>query len=182
MKKREELEKIIIKKAKSEDIGGIRIVWYETWLDTYPSKELGITREDIEERFSDYFTEESLERGGQDIRNIPENHIFLVAKIDEEVIGFCRIVSSDEENRLRALYVLPDMQKKGVGKKLWNEVLKTLDKTKPTYVNLADYNVGARIFYEKSGFKDTGKRTTNPKLRMKSGAIIPEMEMMLDLE
>ena len=83
------------------------------------------------------------------------------------------------KNQLKGFYVLPDMQRQGIGKKLWKEVMKRLNKQKPTFVNLADYNEGARSFYEKIGFEDTGRRWTDKSLQLKNGAIIPEMEMKL---
>jgi hypothetical protein len=44
-------------------------------------------------------------------------------------------------------------------------------------VEVATYNTNAIKFYERLGFVDTGKRISDPKLMMKSGAIIPVMEM-----
>jgi ribosomal protein S18 acetylase RimI-like enzyme len=44
-------------------------------------------------------------------------------------------------------------------------------------VEVATYNANAIRFYEGLGFVDTGKRMSDPKFTMKSGAIIPEMEM-----
>jgi len=162
------------------DILGIRTVWYEAWLDTYPNETLGITIEDIKERFEDYFTPESLEEGREDLRNIPSNHIFLIAKQEGEVVGFCRVATGEEKNQLRGLYISPSFQKRGIGRRLWEEAKKSLDLDIPTHVHLADYNDGARIFYEKMGFSDTGKRWSNPKLTLKSGVIVPEMEMILE--
>ena len=72
---------------------------------------------------------------------------------------------------------------KGYGSMLMDEVLneakKHFDKTKDTIVQMADYNHKAINFYTKLGFTDTGKRWSDEKLKMKSGAVIPEMEMII---
>jgi hypothetical protein len=46
-------------------------------------------------------------------------------------------------------------------------------------VEVATYNSNAIAFYKKLGFIETGRRFTNEKTRMKSGSIIPEMEMVI---
>jgi len=182
MKNHETTEEVTISRSSPNDILGIRNVWYETWLDTYPNKTLGITVEDIEDRFKDYFTPESLEEGRATLKKLPENEVFFVAKIDQEVVGFCRVVSKNGKNRIRAFYVLPDTQGRGIGTRLWEAVRGSLELENPTYVDLADYNKGAQAFYEKIGFEDTGKRWSDPELTLASGVSIPEMEMVLGIE
>ncbi len=172
-------KEIVFEVPLPDDIEGIKRVWYEAWLDTHPNEDVGVTEEDVHDRFKGFFTPESLERGREGLKNIPENETFVVAKEGDKVIGLCRLVKTDTENRLQSIYVLPDFQGKGVGKMLWENVKDDLDHEKPTYVALADYNERARAFYEKIGFKDTGRRWSDPKWKMKSGVIIPEMEMEL---
>jgi ribosomal protein S18 acetylase RimI-like enzyme len=81
---------------------------------------------------------------------------------------------------LQAIYVLPEYQGRGVGKALWNEIRKNFDPKRKTIVNVAIYNIKAISFYEKLGFKDTGKRWQDETFKMKSGSRIPEMEMELN--
>jgi ribosomal protein S18 acetylase RimI-like enzyme len=66
-----------------------------------------------------------------------------------------------------------------VGTAIWHEAAKFIDPTKDTFLEVADYNENAINFYKKLGFEDTGKRITDERFRMKSGSIIPEMEMVL---
>jgi len=91
----------------------------------------------------------------------------------------CRFLNKEDFNQLQAIYVLPTYQHKGVGKALWNTASKFINPDKKTIVQVADYNEKAIKFYEKLGFVDTGKRFSDKKFTMKSGAIIPEMEMVL---
>ncbi len=66
-----------------------------------------------------------------------------------------------------------------MGLKLWEQAQELMDSSLLTIVQVATYNKKAIKFYEKLGFKDNGNRHENEKTRMKSGAIIPEMEMEL---
>ncbi len=173
---------ISVRKARPEDAEGRQKVFYETWLVTYPNAEVGITREDIEKHFEDSFTEKSISAMAERIRLASENKVQLVA-IDEDtdaVVGLCGITLHEEYNQLQMIYVLPSCQRKGIGLMLWNEASKFFNKDKDTIVQVATYNAQAIAFYAKLGFLDTGKRFTEERHRMPvSGALIPEMEMIL---
>lgn len=168
----------IITTISPEDALGMKEVFYTTWLATYPNENAGITVQDIEHRFRDYFSSESIEETKKKLAIIPENESFFVAKEHNKVVGVCRIVRSETENRLQAIYVLPDYQGRGIGNTLWEKAKQTCDDGKPIYVALADYNHNARKFYEKLGFVDTGKRWVDEKFVMQSGNAITEMEMV----
>ena len=94
-------------------------------------------------------------------------------------MGTSSMVLNKDNNLLRTIYVLPEFQGKGIGKMLWNEFKDYLDPKKDTILQVATYNQNAIEFYKKLGFVDSGKRLLNEKWRMKSGSIIPEMEMVL---
>jgi len=163
-----------------EDAEGIQTVIVETWLDTYPNVEAGITRDDIAHMFADAFTEASLQKRRDALANVAEQgKLFRVAKDAGPVVGVCGISGQETFNRLGLIYILPRYQGKGIGRKLWEAVLPFLDSTKDTMVQVAAYNTKTIVFYEKLGFTDTGKRLSDEKWRMKSSAVIPEMEMIL---
>jgi ribosomal protein S18 acetylase RimI-like enzyme len=171
-----------IVKAVPEDALGITTVLYKTWLDTYPNPELGITKEDIEESYKESFSQESLDNQKLNIESTPKNQLRLVAKVNGQVVGVSTVVVNEDFNQLRTIYVLPDFQGKGIGRLLWEEAKKFCDQKKPTIVQVATYNQKALSFYKSLGFVDTGKRWSDPKWKMKSGATIPEMEMVLKIE
>ncbi len=174
------LEKPIeIVTARAEDVRGMQEVFYKTWLTTYPNEELGITVDDIVDQYKDTFTEENLKKSAGLLENPFPGQTMLLAKEGESVIGVCRIIVSDEKNDLRAIYVLPEFQGRGIGRKLWEEAQRRFDPTKDIFVNVAEYNSNAIEFYKKLGFVDTGKRWEDQNFRMKSGALIPEMEMVI---
>lgn len=118
--------KITEAQANREEIIDTRKLLYETWLDTYPNKELGITREDIEDHFKKSFSEEQIEKKIDFLKNKPDNRFIFIARDDDVVIGVCSVVIGDEVDELKSIYVLLQYQSKGVGLMLWNEANKNL--------------------------------------------------------
>ena len=170
---------IEVSDARPDDVEGIQMVFYKTWLATYPNEEAGITVDDIEDRYKDILSEERLERRRNDIEHHLPNERFIVARDTGKVIGICRTIRREDANQLQAIYVLPEYQGKGVGGSLWKEAQTFLDTTKDTFVEVVTYNQNAIDFYLRLGFEDTGRRISNEKFKLKSGAIMPEMEMKL---
>jgi ribosomal protein S18 acetylase RimI-like enzyme len=168
---------IIITSAKPEDSEGIQEVFFKTWLDVYPNEEFGITLDDIQDRYKNALTAEGIAKREKFLVELGPNKKFFVAKDDVKVIGLCVAVLYPEKNQLEAIYILPAYQGKGIGKLLWEEAMKFFDPQKETMLEVVTYNAKAIAFYEKLGFKDTGRRFTEDKFRMKSGSILPEMEM-----
>lgn len=172
-------DKIEIVPAVPEDARGIQEMHYQTWLATYPNEELGITREDIEDRFKERMSEAGIAKRREQLANQPEDKITLVAKKDKKIVGWCGAAKYPDRNQLTAIYVLPEYHGKGVGFKLWEKAKEFLDFSKDTFVQVATYNARAIAFYKKLGFEDTSKRFTDERFKMKSGAVIPEMEMVI---
>lgn len=170
---------IKITDATAQDVEGIQTVFDETWLATYPNEEEGITREDILDKRQDSFNPGRLQKKREHFANLPQNQKFVVAKDGDSVVGLCSILQEIEYNKFSAIYILPEYQGRGIGTKLWEAVVPFLDTAKDTIVQVATYNKNAIAFYEKLGFIDTGKRFSDEKFRMKSGALIPEMELVL---
>jgi ribosomal protein S18 acetylase RimI-like enzyme len=165
--------------AQEKDVEGVVDVLYRTWLATYPNEDAGITVDDIEDRFIVRRSEEGLEKSRKRIREQSSNERTFVVKDGEKVIGVS-VVSKDEMvNRLIAIYVLPEYQGRGVGYMLWNSVLQFFDTEKDIVVEVVTYNANAIAFYTHLGFQDTGRRFSNEIFRMKSGSVLPEMEMRI---
>jgi len=166
-----------IREARPEDVEGIQTVFYQTWLATYPNEEAGITREDIEYRWKDAFSEERLAKRRDELED-PASEPIFVALEDKKVVGICRVESGAEANRIAAIYVLPEYQGVGIGKSLFSAADEYLGGEKDMLVGVATYNANAIAFYTKMGFADTGRRFTEERHRMKSGVNIPQMEMI----
>lgn len=163
-----------------DDVCQILKVFYDTWLDTFPNSQIGITSDDIKELFKDSFTEQGLLNRSENLLNLNSNQKFLVAKIEDVVVGVLSINIKDEYNQLQAIYVLPSYQGRGIGNMFWQSALEFFDPNKDIIVHVATYNTKAIHFYKNLGFVDTGKRLTEERHRMPiSGIIIPEMELII---
>jgi len=174
---------IEIRKAKREDVRIIQDVFYKTWLATYPNEKIGITKEDIEERFKKRLSKEAIQKRIEHICDMSGNYLFLVATNGDSVIGVCRLEKTADYFQIMAIYVLPEYQRNGIGKMFWEEAKKYFRKEKDIIVQVAIYNTKAISFYQKLGFTDTGKRFTEENLRMPlNGVAIPEMEMIIKLD
>lgn len=160
-----------------DDVRGMQEVFYRAWLATYPNAEQGITVDDIEDRYKDRYSEEKLAKRREQASNPPAGETTLIAREDDKVVGVCRVMKQADRNQLYSIYVLPEYYGHGIGTAMWKAAQQYLDPAKHTIVEVATYNANAIKFYEGLGFVDTGKRMKDPKFTMKSGAIIPEMEM-----
>lgn len=159
------------------DVEGATNVYYKTWLATYPNEDSGVTREDVEEKFSSSFSEKAMQKRMAYIENMGENELSLVAKENGKIVGVCSVIKEDDINILKTIYVLPEYQGKGVGSKMWDEAKRFLNEQNDTVVEVVDYNKNAINFYKSKGFEETGNRRQDEKFRMKSGAIFTEIEM-----
>jgi ribosomal protein S18 acetylase RimI-like enzyme len=171
--------KIKITKPEEKDIYGIQEVFYKCWLNTYPNEKAGVTVEDIKHKFSEAFTSATLQKRKAYLLNLPGNIRFVIAKDAGQVIGVCWQMKKMDVNLLQALYILPGYQNKGIGHLLWQDALDYFGVGKDIMALVATYNTRAIAFYKKVGFIDTGKRFADERHRMKSGAIITDMEMIL---
>jgi len=169
---------LVIRKKIKDDTEEIQSLLYKTWLQTYPNKSVGVLEDDIHELFKSSFSKESILKKKKFFKNQVTNKFYYVCTDKKKLIGVAFLEISNT-NKLRSIYVLPEYQNRGVGKKLWKKVSKHIDPTKEIIVHVATYNKKAIAFYEKLGFVDTGKRFTEERHRMPvSGVLIPEMEML----
>jgi ribosomal protein S18 acetylase RimI-like enzyme len=177
-----EKKNVRIVSPKFTDIEGITNVFYKTWLDTYPNEKAGVTREDVNDLYKNAFKKKHLVKKWEWIHTL-DHGIFLIAKSGRKVIGVICLLVAPDKNQLKALYVLPEYQRRGIGSMLWEKAKIFLDHSKNTViVQAAAYNKKAISFYKKLGFKDNKRRWKNEGFRMRSGAIIEEMEMEMRIE
>lgn len=173
------MSNIEIRSPRPEDARGILEVYYRSWLKAYPSEKYGISVEDIEDSYKDSFTEEKIKMTEERIKNPKENMRSFVAVDGDTIIGVSRVVIRESYNQLQTIYLLPEYQGKGIGTMLWNAAKTVMDPKKDIIVQVAVYNEQAIGFYKKLGFIDTGKRFSEERFRMKSGNVIPEMELII---
>ncbi len=165
---------IIVRDATTDDIEGIRAVQKEAWLVTYPSEQHGITREDIMMR--DWASSERAERWRKSIESDPDQHVW-VAEESEKILGFCVGKKGEQSNRLQAIYILPETQRKGIGSRLAEHCFDWLGSEKDIVVDVASYNDQAIGFYRKLGFGGGDPVPNEEAATLKSGKKIPEIRM-----
>lgn len=138
---------INIRKADISDAKDITIINVTTWKDAYK----GLLP-------NDFLANRNLsEKRIEYIKNLIENptDICLVAEFDKQIAGFCigglpRQYNDIFEFELRAFYVLPDYQRNGIGKALFDK-FKEIVGGKPFYLYTLSANKKAISFYEKNG-------------------------------
>jgi ribosomal protein S18 acetylase RimI-like enzyme len=96
-----------------------------------------------------------------------ENNIFFLAFVENVPVGFAKVkkyslneqIESIAQMELQKIYVLSYYHGSGAGAALMQEVLDLANKNQPDFLWLDTYinNVKAIRFYEKYGFKRTGR-------------------------
>jgi ribosomal protein S18 acetylase RimI-like enzyme len=171
--------RIQIVDATINDLVEIEKVRKAAWLTTYPNEDEGITVEDVLSKFdvkSLGGEEEYLSKRTKEL--LDENSKCFVAKVDNKVVGFSRVLKDIDFNKLATLYILEDFQRKGIGTKLVEKGIKWLGGGKEIRVKFANYNMGAKSFYESLGFRIVGDKKVS-KLRFPTGKEIIKSEMVL---
>ena len=132
------------------DLGAVREVARITWAETYR----GIIPEDDLTSFVERaYSEESL-------KHRMEAGVFLVAVVGGEVVGFADFdpdPGKPGEVELVAIYVLPEMQGRGIGTRLLGVGIGRFGSAGLLTLRGARDNLGGRRFYEARGFSSAGE-------------------------
>jgi GNAT superfamily N-acetyltransferase len=152
------------------DLGAVQEVARITWAETYR----GIIPEDELTSFVERaYSEESLEHR-------METGVFLVAVVGGEVVGFADYFDPEPgksgEVELAAIYVLPEMQGRGVGTRLLEAGIGRFGSAGSLTLRVARDNLGGRRFYEARGFRSIGEHVW----RTADGEVY-ELEMVLEI-
>ena len=169
------MENLKIEIATLEDAEGILNVQRNTWLCVYPNTEHGISKQDIQEKIDGF--ELKWWKKIASSNNKTGKRVW-VAKLNNETVGFGGAMKEGEMNRLTSIYVLPNCQRKGVGKALIEEILKFLGEEKPIVIEVVSYNDKAINFYKKFGFVKNRDITPTRHAKLPSGKMMPEIEMI----
>jgi ribosomal protein S18 acetylase RimI-like enzyme len=175
------MQPITIREVMPEDAEELARVTEVAWLATYVNEKYGITREDI--LAIGFTTPERVTQKRKGLVNLTISRQLTnewVASNGDAVVGFCR-AGRAEESWIRAIYILPKFQRKGIGKALLETAEKWINEThhgkKPIFLSVAVYNENAIRFYRKHGYKETGRPVSSEVSKLSSGKIIPEIEM-----
>lgn len=91
---------------------------------------------------------------------IREDAIFLVAEDDQEILGYCGVLTVLDEGDITNVAVRKDRQGEGIGKLLVQELIKKSSDAGVTTIHLEvrESNTPAIRLYEKLGFERLGVR------------------------
>ena len=169
------MNNIEITEPKIGDEYGIATVHKDTWLNTYENDDFGITKEDILSR--DFDSEKKLSRWRDTILNngTGKNYL-LVAKENDKIIAFCSGIKDGEHREISTVYVNPDYQGLGIGKKLTDKMTSWLGNNFDIKLRVIKYNSNAIAFYKKIGFIEVENSESNYTLT--NGKNIPDIEMV----
>lgn len=173
---------VMVEAATGADAEAVYRVQSQTWLDTYPNEEAGITREEIRVRVEGERSElipEKIERWKKRIESDDKQSKVFVARVDGKVVGFTAPGFIDGQRRVGAIYVLPEAQNKGVGSSLMKQALTWHGNDEDIYLRTASYNQNAIDFYKRFGFEETGNPVIDEAAKERGITEIPEIEMIL---
>ncbi|MFK7050360.1 MULTISPECIES: GNAT family N-acetyltransferase [Flavobacterium] len=132
--------------VKKEEISVIKKLAYTIWPDTY--KEI-LSVEQIEYMLNLFYNEEAL------LKQMKKQN-FLLLEEKDQFIGFAsyEINSKIKKTKLHKIYILPNLQGRGLGRFLLNEIIKRAQEANNLhlFLNVNKYN-NALHFYKKIGFQ-----------------------------
>ena len=108
------------------------------------------------------------------------NRFIFVARSHHKVVGFAAsVIQDDGQRRIGAIYVLPEMQGKGIGGSLLKKAIEWHGRSADIFLHVAAYNQHAIDFYKANGFKTTDKSVRDEDAQSGGAKEIPEIEMVL---
>lgn len=140
------MNEVFIRTASKTDIPIIQEIAYKTWPTTYGHI---LSKEQINYMLDMMYSPSSLEN------QMNQNINFFLAELHGKVVGFASTGREPMEGmfKLHKLYVLPDIQTKGIGSALLEEVIQFAKKNSGEQLVLqVNRNNSAVDFYKKKDF------------------------------
>jgi ribosomal protein S18 acetylase RimI-like enzyme len=150
------MQHITIRDTTLDDVVPLRAMHGQSWRDTYPNDEYGVSRRWVEERTAAWLTPEGIEGSLEHSKNIYGKpfHLHRIAIDDGEIVGIVHASKFDGKQHLEALYVDKAYYGTGLAKRLMEQALAWCDVSWPIDLQVATYNERAKAFYRKYGFKE----------------------------
>ena len=144
------MQNIIIRNVKKEDLKAVSEIAVKGWQTAY--------RGIIDDEYLDSLSVE--ENYQKRLKDYKENG-FVVAELDNEVVGFCRYTLEnlfskempEVDGEICAIYVKPELKRNGIGRELFKYVFNEFRKNgnKKIILWCLKENSSSRAFYEKMG-------------------------------
>ncbi len=173
---------ISIEKASPDDAEAIVEIRRQGWLSAYPNPDYGISYENVRKRIEGENGEHlaiAAERWHKGIKEdmASGRRANFVAKLNGKVVGYTAPHVINGQQRLGALYVLPEAQGKGVGRQLLQAAINWYGRDEDIFLRVVSYNQKAIDLYNKFGFRETGNNIEG--IRIDDQEALPEIEMKL---
>jgi diamine N-acetyltransferase len=162
----------IIRDAVIEDMPIIRTLALAIWPVTYGQI---LSKEQLTYMLDLIYSFEALDKA------IEEGHRFLILEIDKAPVGFAGFSAIDPPGafKLHKLYVLPEHQGAGLGRRLLDQVINIISTLEADCLQLnVNRNNKAKHFYEKLGFRVIRQEDID----IGSGYFMNDYIMQYDLE
>jgi diamine N-acetyltransferase len=165
---------IHIVRASADLLPEIQNIAYQTWPKTFSNI---LSPEQINYMLNWMYDLKSLETQLKD-----KNHIFLLAEENGKFLGFASYETNYKgtgKTKIHKIYILPEAQGKGVGKKLIQFMEKAAleNENKMLFLNVNKFNQGAIDFYSRIGFYEAFKEVID----IGNGFIMDDLVMELKL-
>lgn len=150
-------QQIEIRNTTAADILKLRAMHGQSWRDTYPSPEHGVSQEWVEERTAGWMTPEGIAKSEEHFKEVfgQPNHLHQIAvDSDGEIVGTVHMSKGEQGQHLEALYIDKRYFGTGLAQRLMEKALAWSDKTQKIHLQVATYNERAKAFYHKYNFKE----------------------------
>jgi ribosomal protein S18 acetylase RimI-like enzyme len=144
-----------IRSATIDDVPGIRAMQAQSWLETYPNEENGVTKEWVNDKTVDWMTPEKIDVSKKHLSAVfaDPTQFYRVSYRGNDVVGLIHVSTrEDETTHLEGLYTDASVHGGGLAQELMALADDWIDGKQVT-LEVASYNARAIRFYEKHGFK-----------------------------
>ena len=140
-----------------DDVEDVQKMWAQSWRETYPSEEHGVSKKWVEQRLAEKLSPEGIERRREQVVTQQGNPdiFFKIAKDKTgKVVGMIMGERKDGKDHLNALYTASETHGTGLAQAMMRQFFEWASKDTPISTTVASYNKRARKFYEKMGFSE----------------------------
>ncbi|MDR3527103.1 MAG: GNAT family N-acetyltransferase [Rhizomicrobium sp.] len=138
---------ITIRSLSEADFPLVVALAYQIWPVAYGGN---LTPEQLENLLSRIYCVENLQK------EVLEGHCFWAAFDGDEALGFASGYRKDATIWIKKLYVLPEVQGRGVGRALMQTVIDAFTPAREVRLFVNGQNRAAQVFYERCGFTNDG--------------------------
>lgn len=138
-----------------DDVEETMNMWADSWRDTYPNEEYGVSKDWVEQRLAEKLSPDNIQRTKERIisNEGDEDRFSMIAKDDlGKIVGLIFGHRENGKQFLGALYTAAETHGTGLASQMMSNFFGWTDLDKPTYLGVAKYNERAKKFYEKMGF------------------------------